>query len=133
TDHPDKAQRALEKSDVKPSAIERVTHTHTTTDRYLSEATALTLRSDIKLALTTLTQEQHTPLIEKAVSFALNHLSEREAAFSQKALVVEAVRYAFEEAGGAITKTQIETELAKRSDTLSAEYSDGTRWTTQAA
>ncbi|MGX9523109.1 conjugative transfer relaxase/helicase TraI [Vibrio mediterranei] len=133
TDHPDKAQRALEKSDVKPSAIERVTHTHTTTDRYLSEATALTLRSDIKLALTTLTQEQNTPLVEKAVSFALNHLSEREAAFSQKALVVEAVRYAFEEAGGAITKTQIETELAKRSDTLSAEYSDGTRWTTQAA
>ncbi|MEZ8808920.1 AAA family ATPase, partial [Vibrio atlanticus] len=71
--------------------------------------------------------------IEKAVSFALNHLSEREAAFSQKALVVEAVRYAFEEAGGSITKEQVETELTKRSDTLSAEYSDGTRWTTHAA
>ncbi len=47
--------------------------------------------------------------------------------------MVEAVRYAFEEAGGSITKEQIETELEKRSDTLSAEYTDGTRWTTQAA
>ncbi|MFZ3429079.1 hypothetical protein LC146_28525, partial [Vibrio harveyi] len=80
-----------------------------------------------------LAKAQNAPLIEKAVSFALNHLSEREAAFSQKALVVEAVRYAFEEAGGSITKDQIETELRKRSDILSAEYSDGTRWTTQAA
>ncbi|MFS1985952.1 hypothetical protein BCU00_019560 [Vibrio breoganii] len=43
------------------------------------------------------------------------------------------MRYAFEEAGGSITKEQVETELTKRSDTLSAEYSDGTRWTTQAA
>ncbi len=32
---------------------------HTTNDRYLSEATALTLRSDIKRALATITQEQN--------------------------------------------------------------------------
>ncbi|HAS6097680.1 TPA: AAA family ATPase, partial [Vibrio vulnificus] len=91
------------------------------------------LKQDVSQALSALAKVQNTPLIEKAVSFALNHLSEREAAFSQKALVVEAVRYAFEEAGGSITKDQIEIDLAKRSDTLSAEYSDGTRWTTQAA
>ncbi|PMK92440.1 conjugative transfer relaxase/helicase TraI, partial [Vibrio lentus] len=133
TDKPDKAQSALEKEQVSPSAIERVLQTQNVNDRYLNDAAQDWLKQDVSQALSTLAQAQNAPLIEKAVSFALNHLSEREAAFSQKALVVEAVRYAFEEAGGSITKEQIETELTKRSDPLSAEYSDGTRWTTQAA
>ncbi|CAH1534276.1 Conjugative transfer relaxase/helicase TraI [Vibrio owensii] len=133
TDRPDKAQSTLEKSEVKLSAIERVIETQNVNDRYLSEATETTLKSDIEKALTIITQEQNTPLQEKAVSFALNHLSEREAAFTQKDLVVEAIRYAFEEANQPMVKEQIEAELAKRSDALSAEYSDGTRWTTQAA
>ncbi|MEZ8042425.1 conjugative transfer relaxase/helicase TraI, partial [Vibrio sp. 1F263] len=133
TDKPEKAQSALEKEQVSPSAIERVLQTQNVNDRYLNDATQDWLKQDVSQALSALAQAQNAPLIEKAVSFALNHLSEREAAFSQKALVVEAVRYAFEEAGGSITKEQVETELTKRSDTLSAEYSDGTRWTTQAA
>ncbi|WP_141341905.1 conjugative transfer relaxase/helicase TraI, partial [Vibrio harveyi] len=133
TDKPDKAQSALEKEQVSPSAIERVLQTQNINDRYLNDTTQALLKQDVSQALSALAKAQNAPLIEKAISFALNHLSEREAAFSQKALVVEAVRYAFEEAGGSITKEQIETELGKRSDTLSAEYSDGTRWTTQAA
>ncbi|HHP0586121.1 TPA: conjugative transfer relaxase/helicase TraI, partial [Vibrio harveyi] len=133
TDKPDKAQSALEKEQVSPSAIERVLQTQNINDRYLNDTTQALLKQDVSQALSALAKAQNAPLIEKAVSFALNHLSEREAAFSQKALVVEAVRYAFEEAGGSITKEQVETELGKRSDTLSAEYSDGTRWTTQAA
>ncbi|MEZ8419945.1 conjugative transfer relaxase/helicase TraI [Vibrio splendidus] len=133
TDKPDKAQSALEKEQVSPSAIERVLQTQNVNDRYLNDATQDWLKRDVSQALSALAKSQSAPLIEKAVSFALNHLSEREAAFSQKALVVEAVRYAFEEAGGSITKEQVETELTKRSDTLSAEYSDGTRWTTHAA
>ncbi|MFA0687849.1 AAA family ATPase, partial [Vibrio sp. 10N.222.49.A10] len=133
TDKPDKAQSALEKEQVSPSAIERVLQTQNVNDRYLNDATQDLLKQDVSQALSALAKAQNAPLIEKAVSFALNHLSEREAAFSQKALVVEAVRYAFEEAGGSITKEQVETELTKRSDTLSAEYSDGTRWTTHAA
>ncbi|WP_210465654.1 conjugative transfer relaxase/helicase TraI, partial [Vibrio crassostreae] len=133
TDKPDKAQSALEKEQVSPSAIERVLQTQNVNDRYLNDATQDWLKQDVSQALSALAKSQNAPLIEKAVSFALNHLSEREAAFSQKALVVEAVRYVFEEAEGSVTKEQIETELTKRSDTLSAEYSDGTRWTTQAA
>ncbi|WP_343290078.1 conjugative transfer relaxase/helicase TraI (plasmid) [Vibrio harveyi] len=133
TDKPDKAQSALEKEQVSPSAIERVLQTQNINDRYLNDTTQALLKQDVSQALSALAKAQNAPLIEKAVSFALNHLSEREAAFSQKALVVEAVRYAFEEAGGSITKDQIETELEKRNDTLSAEYTDGTRWTTQAA
>ncbi|MEZ8503365.1 conjugative transfer relaxase/helicase TraI [Vibrio splendidus] len=133
TDNPDKAQAALEKSEVKLSAIERVMHTQSVNDRYLTDTTAITVKSDIQKALTLLNKEQNSPLQEKALNFALSHLSEKEAAFTQKELVVEAIRYAFEEANQPIIKDQIETELAKRSDTLSAEYSDGTRWTTQAA
>ncbi|MFM2661516.1 conjugative transfer relaxase/helicase TraI [Vibrio chagasii] len=133
TDNPDKAQAALEKSEVKLSAIERVMHTQSVNDRYLTDTTAITVKSDIQQALTLLNKEQSSPLQEKALNFALSHLSEKEAAFTQKELVVEAIRYAFEEANQPIIKDQIETELAKRSDTLSAEYSDGTRWTTQAA
>ncbi len=133
TDKPNKAQHALEKEQVSPSAIERVLQTQNINDRYLNDTTPALLKQDIGQALSALAKAPNAPLIEKAVSFALNHLSEREAAFSQKVLVVEAVRYAFEEAGGSITKDQIETELEKRSDTLSAEYTDGTRWTTQAA
>ena len=133
TDSPDKAQSNLEKSEVKLSAIERVVETQNVNDRYLSSATETTLKHDIASALSILTKEQQSPLQEKAVNFALNHLSEREAAFTQKELVVEAIRYAFEEANQPIVKENIEAELAKRSDVLSAEYSDGTRWTTQAA
>ncbi|MGR5489164.1 hypothetical protein, partial [Vibrio alfacsensis] len=79
---------------------------------------------DIEQALSILSKGKNAPLQEKAVNFALNHLSDREAAFTQKELVVEAIRYAFEEANQPIVKEQIEAELAKRSDVLSAEYSD---------
>ncbi|HBC3573515.1 TPA: conjugative transfer relaxase/helicase TraI [Vibrio parahaemolyticus] len=133
TDHPEKAQQTLAKAEVRPSAIERVLHTQNLNDRYLSEATEPTLRHDIEHTIAALAKEQQAPVSEKAVNFALNHLSEKEAGFTQKELVIEAVRYAFEEANSPITKAHIEAELAKRSDALSAEYSDGTRWTIEAA
>ncbi|MCG9727503.1 conjugative transfer relaxase/helicase TraI [Vibrio brasiliensis] len=133
TDHPDKALHALEKADSRASAIERVLDTEAVNDHYVSKATEPILRQDIEQALRILTTEQQRPAYEKAVSFALNHLSEKEAAFTQKALVVEAIRYAFEETNTSVTKAHIESELAKRSDALSAQYNDGTRWTTQSA
>ncbi|MFA0412169.1 hypothetical protein AB4505_28900, partial [Vibrio splendidus] len=84
TDNPDKAQAALEKSEVKLSAIERVMHTQSVNDRYLTDTTAITVKSDIQQALTLLNKEQNSPLQEKALNFALSHLSEKEAAFTQK-------------------------------------------------
>ncbi|MEZ8862535.1 conjugative transfer relaxase/helicase TraI [Vibrio sp. 10N.247.311.51] len=133
TDNPDKARSALEKTAITPSAIERVMHTQHANDRYLSTATEEKVRQDVHQALSMLSQDRTRPPHEQAVNFALNHLSEREAGFSQKELVVEAVRYAFEESGAPITKEQVEEVLEKRRDALSAEYSDGTRWTTKAA
>ncbi|MFS1985953.1 hypothetical protein BCU00_019565 [Vibrio breoganii] len=86
TDKPDKAQSALEKEQVSPSAIERVLQTQNVNDRYLNDATQDLLKQDVSQALSALAKSQNAPLIEKAVSFALNHLSEREAAFSQKSV-----------------------------------------------
>ncbi len=133
TDNPEKAHSTLNKSEITLSAIERITHTQGVNDRFLSTATEATLKQDIEQGLHFLAKEQNQSLQEKAVNFALSHFSEKEAAFTQKSLVIEAIRYALEEANQPITQEQIETELAKRSDTLCAEYSDGTRWTTQAA
>ncbi|WP_104026904.1 conjugative transfer relaxase/helicase TraI [Vibrio jasicida] len=133
TNNVEKAHKALEKSEVNPSAIERVMHSSNVNDRYLSSATEASLKGDVQAALKVLGQGQAMSAQEKAVSFALNHLAEKEAAFTQKELVVEAVRYAFEESQSPISKEQIESELSKRNDLLSAEYSDGTRWTTQKA
>ncbi|MCC4791385.1 hypothetical protein LMH72_27045, partial [Vibrio splendidus] len=79
TDKPDKAQSALEKEQVSPSAIERVLQTQNVNDRYLNDATQDLLKQDVSQALSALAKAQNAPLIEKAVSFALNHLSEREA------------------------------------------------------
>ncbi|EJX5614682.1 conjugative transfer relaxase/helicase TraI [Vibrio parahaemolyticus] len=133
TDNTDKALKTMESSEFRPSAVERVLHSQMHNDRYLSNSTAQTLKSDVQEALNILSAKQNTNIIEKAVSFALAHVSEREAGFTQKELVLEAIRYSFEEAGQAISKEHIEKELMGRSDTLSAEFSDGTRWTTQQA
>ncbi|MEZ9698817.1 conjugative transfer relaxase/helicase TraI [Vibrio sp. 10N.261.46.E12] len=132
TDDADKAQKSLDKSDIKPSATQRVLHT-SVNDHQLSNLSEALIKKDVQLAIHALSQEQNATVQEKAVSFALNHLSEREAAFTQKELVIEAVRYSLEEANAPITKTQIEDTLTQNKDILSASYSDGTRWTTQAA
>ncbi|MFA0210139.1 AAA family ATPase, partial [Vibrio artabrorum] len=132
TDDADKAQKALDKSDIKPSATQRVLHTPVN-DHQLSNLSEALIKKDVQQAIHALSQEQNATVQEKAVAFALNHLSEREAAFTQKELVIEAVRYSLEEANAPITKTQIEDSLAQNKDILSAQYSDGTRWTTQAA
>lgn len=133
TDRTDKALQALDRAEIRPSAIERVLHHRACNDHLLSHSTESTLRRDIEQALNVLAKADQRPASEKAVRFALNHLSEQEAAYTQKALVIEAVRYAFEETHTPITKTHIEAELAKHSDTLSVQYCDGTRWTTQTA
>ncbi|MCG3741177.1 conjugative transfer relaxase/helicase TraI [Vibrio cincinnatiensis] len=135
TENKEKAQNVIEKSEYRPSAVERVMYASesVTNDRMLSNSTFSSIKNDVEKSLSILSSKGNEPVIEKAVSFALNHISEREAGFTQKELVVEALRYAFEEKGQALSKEEIEKELSKRSDTLSAEFSDGTRWTTQAA
>ncbi|MFZ3429075.1 hypothetical protein LC146_28490, partial [Vibrio harveyi] len=51
TDKPDKAQSALEKEQVSPSAIERVLQTQNINDRYLNDTTQALLKQDVSQAL----------------------------------------------------------------------------------
>uniref|UniRef100_UPI000C8343E9 conjugative transfer relaxase/helicase TraI n=1 Tax=Vibrio splendidus TaxID=29497 RepID=UPI000C8343E9 len=62
TDKPDKAQSALEKEQVSPSAIERVLQTQNVNDRYLNDATQDWLKQDVSQALSALAQAQNAPL-----------------------------------------------------------------------
>lgn len=143
----DKAQQfddRLEKSDVKPSSIQRVMQAADMPEKFVNSQTTALLTQDVTAALNAIgEQHQDKGLIHNAVNFAIQHISEKEAGYSQKELVVSAIKYAFEEKGGSITQDEIIKTLqhmssnsqANKDDTqlLSAEYHDGTRWTTQAA
>ncbi|MDC5808794.1 conjugative transfer relaxase/helicase TraI [Vibrio europaeus] len=131
TDNKVKTEQAMQKMEHRPSAITRVLESRATNDRFVTRHTAVGIQRDVCSALAERTVE--LPVIERAVSFAIHHISEREAGFTQKQLVEEAVRFAFEEAGQAVTKEEVAQLLNEKSDLLSAEYQDGTRWTTQAA
>ncbi|MPY24478.1 conjugative transfer relaxase/helicase TraI [Shewanella sp. YLB-07] len=151
----DKAQHfddRLAKSDIKPSSIQRVMHAAQTQEKFVNNQTYALLTQDVSAALSTIdTQHSDKGLVHDAVNFAINHISEKHAGFSQKMLITTAIQYAFEARHSSITKEEIDNTLAqmtlKESGTgghplqsprgtpplLSAEYHDGTRWTTQAA
>ncbi len=131
TDNVERAHAQWQKSADRPAAIERVMHTETRVQRYLNEATRQTVINDVNRVMASLTASPHKPVIEQAVDFALRHLSEKEAAFTQHAVVQTAIRYAFEEANQPITQPQIVQQLDSLSHTLSSDYQDGVRWTTK--
>ncbi|MDC5870574.1 conjugative transfer relaxase/helicase TraI [Vibrio europaeus] len=131
TDNKVKTEQAMQKMEHRPSAITRVLESSVTNDRFVTHHTAEEIQRDVCSALAERAVE--LPVIERAVSFAIHHISEREAGFTQKQLVEEAIRFAFEEAGQAVTKEDVAQLLNEKSELLSAEYQDGTRWTTQAA
>ncbi|MDP2558423.1 hypothetical protein Q8W15_16320 [Photobacterium damselae subsp. piscicida] len=83
-----------------------------------------------------LDQQAPKPLIEQAVNFALSHVSEQQAGFKHSELVVEAIRFAMDEKGTTVLESEIHkklNELQQQDSVLSAQFSDGTRWTTQEA
>lgn len=132
----------LEKSEIKPSSINRIMQSTDAPEKFVNSQTSALLLQDVSQSLAAIS-DQHTDkgLVHNAVEFALNHISEKEAGFTHKELVSTAIRYAFEEKNTSITKAEIETKLQQFAQTqskhtpqpLSAEYHDGTRWTTQAA
>ncbi|CCN50837.1 putative Conjugative transfer relaxase protein TraI [Vibrio nigripulchritudo MADA3029] len=133
TDDEAKALQRVERNEFRPSAIERLMDAEGAPERYLSQATAQSVRQDVQRVLTHRQSPPTHSNVERAVQFALAHLSERNAAFSQQALVVEAVRYAFSETDSPVTREEILSSLAHCQGTLSADYTDGTRWTTRDA
>ncbi|ADT96679.1 conjugative transfer relaxase/helicase TraI [Shewanella baltica] len=142
----DKAQQfddRLEKSEVKPSSISRIMQAADMPEKFVNSQTTALLTQDVTAALNAIgAQHQDKGLIHNAVDFAIQHISEKEAGYSQKELIVNAIKYAFEEKGTSITQHEIINTLQHMATNstdkgapslLSAEYHDGTRWTTQAA
>ncbi|MCG9966026.1 conjugative transfer relaxase/helicase TraI [Shewanella cutis] len=142
----DKAQQfddRLEKSEIKPSSIQRILQAADAPEKFVNSQTTSLLVQDVTAALNRITQQHEDKgLIHNAVNFAIEHISEKEAGYSQKELIVTAIKYAFEEKGVSITQDEITNTLKQMATSstdksapplLSAEYHDGTRWTTQAA
>ncbi|MDP2568471.1 AAA family ATPase [Photobacterium damselae subsp. piscicida] len=106
-------------------------------DKYVNAQTVDTLQSDVTVAVQALLDQQAPkPLIEQAVNFALSHVSEQQAGFKHSELVVEAIRFAMDEKGTTVLESEIHkklNELQQQDSVLSAQFSDGTRWTTQEA
>ena len=132
TDDKEKVAAQFEKNEVRPAAIERVMATTQPTEKYLSTLTTNTVTKDVEQALRLLNTPTSTN-IEQAVNFAIHHISEKEAGYTQKELVMQAIRYSLEETGTAISKEDIIDTLKNNQETLSSEFSDGTRWTTKDA
>lgn len=80
-----------------------------------------------------MTQEK---IINRAVDFAVSHLSDKEAAFRHQDMVKTAICHALKEYNQVVTAEDVEHklgELKAQGDILSAEYGDGTRWVTKEA
>ena len=131
----DKAQALdskLNKSEVRPPSIEQVVQSQGNNNKWLSQSTEDVLKQDLLVALDSI-KEQHKPIsdVESAVKFAINHMSEKQAGFKHKDLVNAALEYALSKEK-AISPASVMEALEKNPNLISAEYQDGTRWTTKA-
>ena len=137
TDNQEKLEARMEKSHIQPSSMARVMASTQSLDKYVNAQTVETLQSDVTVAVQALLDQQAPkPLIEQAVNFALGHVSEQQAGFKHSELVVEAIRFAMDEKGTTVLESEIHNklnELQQQDSVLSAQFSDGTRWTTKEA
>jgi conjugative transfer relaxase protein TraI len=132
----DKAQALdskLNKSEVRPSSIEKVVQSQGNNNKWLSQSTEDVLKQDLRAALDSI-KEQHKPIsdVDSAVKFAINHMSEKQAGFKHQDLVSAALKYALSKENAAISPATVMAALEKHPNLISAEYQDGTRWTTKA-
>lgn len=130
TNDQDKAAKKIEESHIRPSAIQRVFDTQSI-QRNVNEQTSETLKRDLSVVIDKLQLQDSRSHLEKAVDFSINHLSEREAAFTQQDLIYHSIRYLVQEAESPVKPEKIVEQLDKHKELLSSVYSDGTRWTTQ--
>ncbi|MBE8574122.1 conjugative transfer relaxase/helicase TraI [Vibrio sp. OPT18] len=136
TDNKDKLENALSKSAHQPSAISSVMQSGGEIEKYVNAQTSDALYHDVHVAVGALRQSLNKSDIDKAVEFSIGHVSEQKAGFKHSELVMAAIRYSFEEQGQSITKEEIQAkldELSEKGTLLSAQYSDGVRWTTKEA
>lgn len=137
TDSQEKLKSQMEKSHIQPSSIARVMASTQTLEKYVNAQTIATLQHDISAAVQALLNQQAPkPLVEQAVHFALGHISEQQAGFKHSELVMAAIRFAMKEKGTIVLENEIRdklNELQQQDSVLSAQFRDGTRWTTREA
>ena len=137
TDKVQTLDKTLSKSEVRPSSIEQVVQSQGNNNKWLSQSTEDVLKQDLTAALGSI-KEQHNMRggieseVNSAVTFAINHMSEKHAGFTHQDLVSAALKYALSKENSAISPESVMTALEKHPNLISAEYQDGTRWTTKA-
>ncbi|MCD9477133.1 conjugative transfer relaxase/helicase TraI [Photobacterium phosphoreum] len=137
TDNHDKLESRMDKSMIQPSSMARVMASTAQLDKYINHQTHEVLYQDVQAGITSLlAQQAPKPLIDQAVNYALSHVSEQQAGFKHAYLVMSAINFAMNEKGTTLLESEINDKLVvlKQQDTLfSAQFHDGTRWTTREA
>ena len=137
TENTSKLEEHIGKSKIQPSTMSIVMQRENVIEKYVNAQTQHALFQDVGAAISNILERNaEKPVIEQAVNFAIGHVSEQKAGFSHADLVTQALRYTFEVLGTSVTNEEIKARLdIMKTDghMLSAEYSDGTRWTTKEA
>ncbi|MCD9554507.1 conjugative transfer relaxase/helicase TraI [Photobacterium carnosum] len=137
TNDQQKLEAQMGKSSIQPSTMARVLASTGDISKFINSQTQQSLYHDVGVAVQSLLHQQaDKPLIEQAVMFALNHVSEQKAGFKHEDLVMEAIRFAMDEKGTTVLEPEIKAhlhQLKAQDSVLSADYQDGTRWTTREA
>ena len=137
TNDQQKLEAQMGKSSIQPSTMARVLASTGDISKFINSQTQQSLYHDVGVAVQSLLHQQaDKPLIEQAVTFALNHVSEQKAGFKHEDLVMEAIRFAMDEKGTTVLEPEIKAhlhQLKAQDSVLSADYQDGTRWTTREA
>ncbi len=127
TDKPNKSTKHLQ---AEVTAIDTLMRA---VDRQIDAKTLDSMKSDIEKALTKVFDIKDQKISDQAVAFAIEKLTERDAAFKHVDLVTEALVFSM---GKTDRKEILEAIHQKQKDgelVLGEHFADGTRWTTKEA
>lgn len=135
TDHANKLKTTFEKAPIQPTSLSVLQKgvKNIGIDKVLSSDNRL-LREDIRQLAQAINQKLDKDVLTASLEHAIAHVNEKEAGFRHESIVKEALLYALQEKGQAITRAEIDQKMAEikaKGQALSAEYSDGTRWGTK--
>lgn len=137
TDNYDKLTKSLLNNDDKNESAINTVLNHAGIDRFIDNTTFNDLRHDIEKAVSIIQKElgslDLSTTADKAVEFAMEKLTARNAGFTHKELVNEAISFAFGKTSPDKIKQAIEAKQSTGELILGQKYSDGTRWTTREA
>ncbi len=136
TDDDQKLLKNLNQSRVQPSSIQQLMVHTRQVEKFQNNSTPERISHDVTLALKQIVNEQNQSTLEKSVHHAISLLSERNAAFSHRDAVVEALDHSIKQFGIASNEKDVAAilgDLAESGELLSAEYTDDTRWVTKKA